>query len=517
MGFWVDRLGTALLDASLSAFVFLGVLALLMVGTRQPARRCGLARAAIIGSLALLPLVAFAPGRPRVELLGSIRSLTFPLWTAWPPPPSGAVPHAGNAAAPFMSPPSSWAALRWVRSAGWWTPRTLVVVYLVGATCGLAYLALGWWCSAWLVGRADEPTDSSLAFYGTMPYTGWRRPRLRLSSRLRRPILLGALRPTIVIPPELEQPEASEQLRLSLSHELAHAEHGDTYWSVAGSLAQAVWFFVPWIWWIQRQMRLDQEFLADHQAAGDFADPGSYASSLVTLADTGPGPAPEKQSEPDPVDEPPPRPRLRFMTFLGVGSALFQRVLMLIRCPYPVEARAPRWWRWSLPPLVAFGAFAASSLTLRSAEAPAASACGGCADAGHCAGTCSGSHRGFQLTRLVVAEAPAGPDGLTSPHNLPLALPDQFELTLEVWAEQAELAQTRVAGCRLGALGPGPADSTSKPQWHKVKIVRSASGLQVAVDGQVVAAPLPGNPGAWLSVQPAPQQVGLFRNMSIIW
>ena len=49
-------------------------------------------------------------------------------------------------------------------------------------------------------------------------------------------------------------------------------------------LAQAIWFFLPPIWWIRDQMKLDQEFLADRGAVEQFGTSGRYASTLVDLA-----------------------------------------------------------------------------------------------------------------------------------------------------------------------------------------------------------------------------------------
>ena len=89
-------------------------------------------------------------------------------------------------------------------------------------------------------------------------------------------------------------------------------------------------------------MHLDHEFLADRHAALGFGAPETYASSLVALAAPGPArigararPSPEA---PSPAG--------------SAGSPLFQRILMLVACPFRVERRPPAWWRWSLSILV---------------------------------------------------------------------------------------------------------------------------------------------------------------------
>src|SRR3954464_4279492 len=80
---WIDRLGMLVLDASLGATLLVGSIALAMVGCRQPSRRVGLARAAIIGSLALFPLVALSP-LPRLDLIRTLQQIgldAHPIWT----------------------------------------------------------------------------------------------------------------------------------------------------------------------------------------------------------------------------------------------------------------------------------------------------------------------------------------------------------------------------------------------------------------------------------------------------
>lgn len=483
---WVDWLSGLLLDATLAAAVLLGLAALLMVGCRQPARRCSVARGAILGALAIFPLVGLWPARPRIDLSRVARVLAEPFQRPWPRPPSALERPASAGStvpAPGTQRGSTWARL---------TPRGLTLTYLAGAACGLAWLSLGWFFSAWLVNRSVAPRVGTTELYQALrPPRQWLWPRLRVSARVHRPVLLGLIRPAILIPTALDRPAERTRLRLSLLHELAHADRGDAWFSLAGSLAQAVWFFLPWAWWIRTQMRLDQEFLADHRASAGFGTLDTYAASLVDLA----------AAHPQPVETASARPPALW----GTGSALFQRVLMLVRCPYPVEMRAPRWWRWSLPPAVACTTLLASALSLYSEEtrtpAPVPQA----------------GSRSFALGRLVVAEAPAGPDGTTPLHQLPMLLPEHFSLLVEVWADPSDLGQTRVAGYPLGPLDAGQS-APEPPRWHQAEVKREGKTVSIYIDGKaLVVDPDTSAPTAWLSVQPAPDRVGLFRNIRLSW
>src|SRR5262249_55137308 len=50
---------------------------------------------------------------------------------------------------------------------------------------------------------------------------------------------------------------------------------------------------------------------------------------------------------------------------VGVQSPLFQRMMMLLHCPYPVESRTPRVWSWSSRLAVILASIAAACLVIR--------------------------------------------------------------------------------------------------------------------------------------------------------
>ena len=110
-------------------------------------------------------------------------------------------------------------------------------------------------------------------------------PGLRVSARINRPVLVGLIRSFILIPPVYdERGFDKESLKIILLHELAHAAQGDTYFSAAATLAQSLWFFLPFLWWVRAQLRIDQEFLADQKVVMLTGSPAGYATRLVALA-----------------------------------------------------------------------------------------------------------------------------------------------------------------------------------------------------------------------------------------
>lgn len=506
MWVWVDHLTVLVLDASLSAATLLSLVALIMLGCQQPARRIRLARAAILCSLAIIPIVAFAP-LPRFEPINALRDAGL-LGTAngeraeiaASPVSSGAGQVVPTSDSELVAGDSvhAWR-LRWPLSSRW-TGRVLTAAYLAGLTLGLALFVLGCWGLVFITSRSHDPSPTALALYNSLPFErNGRRPRLRIATRIRRPVLLGVFRQTILIPVDLDLTDASAQLRLSLLHELAHSESADHWFSVAGSLAQAFWFFLPPLWWIRAQMRLDHEFLADRRAARGFGPLQSYASSLLDLAN------PNTAAGGAPIAAP-----VASDSSAGTGSALFLRMLMLVRCPFAVEHRPPAWWCWLLPAVVIVAMLASSSLRLRWEEA-------GRQDTGQpTAKPVTGPHS-FRVARLTIPERSANSHGRAPVFELPMRLPARFDLALDVWGDAATLAHTRVAGLPLELANPSKSGAIAPAGWHRVTVARTQSGIALQVDGAVIACAPDAVMTGWLSVEPAPDHPGQFQNLTLSW
>lgn len=472
MGDLADRLGVLLLDGAIAATALLGVVALAMVLCGQPARRLVLARLAVLGSMLILPLAAFAP-IPR-----------FPVRA-----PIAAFLETGPG--PVLVEPGD-------PSQAWPLPRRLAVGLALGGmligVCGLILGAIG---GRRLLRRTVEPAPETEAIFDVLPFDRrGRKPAVRVSATVRRPVLIGSLRPTILIPPDLEEPDQSESLRLALLHELAHAERLDPAFGLAGGVAASLWFFVPPMWWLRRQMRLDQEFLADRRASGQFGSGAEYATSLVGMAQVDPeaaraaGPAAHRGN-------------------LAM-SALVLRVLMLVRCPFPVESRAPRWWGVVCASALACGTVAASGLTIR--IVPGA---WGCAPPRREA---RAEHGSLQVHRLTVKAQPAGPDGRVPPYTLLTILPRRFEMIVEVLANFEDLPEIAIAGRRLVAPRRSPGEDFSTATYHKVRLVRDEGGLSLWVAGRLVAPSAKDGPiPRFLSLQPAPKLAGRYRNLFLTW
>ena len=481
MWVWVDRFGGVLIDASLSALVLWSLAALAMLVSRQPARRLWIARASVMGALAIWPLVGLGLV-PRLEVAGVLRAVGV-----WPHPAlaSWLEPGSRRVAEPL---PATWKGPPEPAGAAPidWAVRGLSLTYVAGVACALGWLCLGSLALGWMSRHAVEPSPASAELYESLPFSGRRRPRLRVSGRLWRPVLGRVFRPSLLVPAALDRPEARDRLRLALLHELAHAEARDPAHGLLANLAWALWFGAPPLWWVLAQLRLDQEFLADRRAAEHFGPMREYASTLLEIATS------RMSGSAEAVASSPVR---------GTGSALFQRILMLLRCPYSVEARPPLWWSWGLPCLSVVLTLGVSSLSVRSTSndrRPVAT-----------------TPRRFQVARLETYPSTPGPQGRASPCELPVRLPESFELTVEVWGNARTLSRTRVAGLALD--DPRPV-AVEPDRWHAVRLVRDRRGARLSIDDRPVPLARTHPPlTAWLSVEPATAEPGSFQNLSLTW
>ena len=111
--------------------------------------------------------------------------------------------------------------------------------------------------------------------------------RLRASDHILVPVTFRGWRPTIVLPRALCEPGEQAALPYCLAHEWSHIQGGDVArWYIA-NLVQSLYFFNPLCWWLRRELRLCQDYLADALAANYAQHPEDYAVYLVGLARRG--------------------------------------------------------------------------------------------------------------------------------------------------------------------------------------------------------------------------------------
>ena len=372
-------------------FVILVAAAVAVRLCRQPADRVrvvGLALAAAV----LVPLVALIPGLPRLSLavlpaesVAEAPALE-PAPVPVPPPtatergperrpaPEAKTPPVEQKAADstlVSAPPSSPGAgaapaealtVQSARTADVPAPapqsafsitRTVLIGY--GALTGafLLWSLVGLW-RLFVLWRSTRPASAeAVALLREIAGSAADSARVLVSDRLESPVAFGGWRPVIVLPASAGGSEGPSALRYGLAHEWSHVERGDVWRWYLVTFAQVFLFYQPLFWWLRRQLRLSQDYLADARAVDQSADPVEYAEYLVTLA----------------------RRRLGIPGLaLGITdrrSNLTRRVHMLLLNRTPIARRCRLVWTFSAVLLALGFVVGASAIRLTAGDTPA--------------------------------------------------------------------------------------------------------------------------------------------------
>ena len=306
---------------------------LLIVGTllamrcvRQPARRqrlgeLGMAAALVLAALcwapAWLPLWAPAPTvPPTVDWVIAPVEEAMPEWLI-----AEFAQQDGALAAPAV------AALKVPEIAPGSSPDWLLPAAVIAYGLGAAFYLARWLAGVvalWHIVRAAQPATPDLLAALDARWSGRRRPRLLISTKLPVPASCGIFRPTLILPAALAAPDRATQRDWIFDHELTHLARRDPWSAVLFALGQMLYFVLPWFWWLKRLVRLCQEYVAD-AAACRRRPADEYAEFLLSLTSS-------------------PAAPLAATGVTGTSSDLYRRVTMLLQNPVRVELSCPRVW-----------------------------------------------------------------------------------------------------------------------------------------------------------------------------
>jgi HEAT repeat protein/beta-lactamase regulating signal transducer with metallopeptidase domain len=137
-----------------------------------------------------------------------------------------------------------------------------------------------------------------LKSYGTRPLEeGWEQTLRRLCDRLRAPrparllesalvkvpMVIGWLRPVILLPAGALTGLTPQQLEAIIAHELAHIRRHDYLINLLQSVLETLLFYHPAVWWVSRQIRQEREHCCDDLAVAVCGDALTYARALLEM------------------------------------------------------------------------------------------------------------------------------------------------------------------------------------------------------------------------------------------
>jgi len=108
---------------------------------------------------------------------------------------------------------------------------------------------------------------------------------LCVSDELSVPTAVGFFKPLVILPTWALKDLSASQLRPVLLHELAHVRRWDDWTNLLQKLIQAVLFFHPGVWWIEKRISLEREMACDDIVLAHTGNPRAYAHSLLAVAE----------------------------------------------------------------------------------------------------------------------------------------------------------------------------------------------------------------------------------------
>lgn len=97
------------------------------------------------------------------------------------------------------------------------------------------------------------------------------------------PVVVGYLRPVVLLPVSLLTNLPTAQVEAILAHELAHIRRHDFVVNLLQTLVETLFFYHPAIWWLSRQIRIEREHCCDDLVVKLLGNRIEYGRALVAI------------------------------------------------------------------------------------------------------------------------------------------------------------------------------------------------------------------------------------------
>ena len=135
-----------------------------------------------------------------------------------------------------------------------------------------------------VVGIAEPSADWTLMFNTLKSKIGIH-PRISMlvSDTIDSPMVVGWVRPLVLVPASAFTSLTPDQLQTILAHELQHIARRDHLVNMLQAFIEVLLFFHPVTWWLSRQIRAERENCCDDGALLVTGAPRSFAEALLVL------------------------------------------------------------------------------------------------------------------------------------------------------------------------------------------------------------------------------------------
>jgi beta-lactamase regulating signal transducer with metallopeptidase domain len=271
-----------------TALVSIAAIAQFVLGQRgSAATRHGIWALTVTGLLLLPLLTLLGPEWPVfVELPARQSSVAPALEVPAPPVTPNAQSERADAAASPTSVQAPRAATNQAAAISW--PAVALAVYAAGVLLFVVRLVADHVVARRLVRTSEPILDSEweAVLDGAARALGVTRPvgLLRAPSHVM-PMVVGLRRPAILVSHDADL-WTSDRRRSVILHEMAHVERHDCLTQTLASLARAVYWPHPGVWWAARQLQVEREFACDDRVLTAGTEASGYANDLLEIAYT---------------------------------------------------------------------------------------------------------------------------------------------------------------------------------------------------------------------------------------
>jgi bla regulator protein blaR1 len=159
-------------------------------------------------------------------------------------------------------------------------PSSSIVSWVAGAVwlVGIASVCFWWW-RQWMPVRAARRAatrvlvDSS-ALHGLT---------LMSSPMAMEPGIVGVWRPVLLVPEGLLDQLTAEQRDALIAHERSHVRHRDNLLAAVHMAVEALFWFHPLVWWIERRLIDERERACDEDVLRSGSHPADYAEGILAV------------------------------------------------------------------------------------------------------------------------------------------------------------------------------------------------------------------------------------------
>ena len=166
------------------------------------------------------------------------------------------------------------------------TSLTLAWSLFIGVwACGVALVLAQWW-------RQWQPIRRALRVARPIDIGQHLGLTVLTSASMIEPGVFGIWRPVLLVPDGIRDRLTPAQLRALIAHEQCHVKHHDNLTATLHMAIEAVFWFHPLVWWLERRLIEERERACDEYVLQSGSTPRDYAEGILEVCRFAKDPSP---------------------------------------------------------------------------------------------------------------------------------------------------------------------------------------------------------------------------------